>query len=513
MSSFNKSVVATLVASLFSLGCASPNKQANDARRTVNGAIVEAMEGGTHSLGRFPNGTYGLKEIHSPSELPGGLVEKADTTSGRGNVSITATGKLSTVLNGITANRYAVSFVTGVEADKQVSVNVKNLSVEAAVRQVALNAGYVAITDSIAKTITIADQAAWTFRIPFRLMQQLESDFSVGGDPTSRNAAGGSGTGGSGGGGAGASGIKASYTVTGKHTGGSSLAGFLRSMAGDNARVSVSPDTGYITVRGNGAALNRVRSFLNTFYYDNSRRADIKMSVIEVSLNDSMSWGIDWAKVLSPFGGTARFNVGANASLVASPTMNVNFTSASITSVISALQSYSDVNVITQPSVSAMNRTPVVIFDGASIPYLGSITATATQTSTSTAGSASFATSGVSLSVLPDIVSDNEAQITLLPVLTDVTNLETFSLGPSGVITAPASASKHTLMQTIIPNGQTAILGGIRYSKQDGKDRELPLVRVPFGGTATKDVREVVILMQSTVVPPRRAETLVSESL
>lgn len=513
MFSSNKSVLATLIAATFAAGCAAPNQQALDLRKTVSGAIAEANDPNFSASRRIPSTTYGLKQYSAPEELPGGLVEKADTTSGRGNISITASGRVSSILNGITGNRYSVSFVSGVDPNKEVSANVKNMSLEAAVRQVALNAGYVAVTDHVTRSITIADQAAWTFRIPFRLLQTLDTDYSVGGNPISRSGSGGSGSGSNSGGSPSLSGVKAEFTATGKHTGGSSLAGFIKSMAGDNASVSLSADTGYITVRGNGAALSRVRSFLNTFAYDNNRRTDIKMSVIEVSLGDNLSWGIDWAKVLSPLNGSARFSVGGNTSLVANPSMSVNFTSASITSVIDALKAYTDVRVITQPSVTAMNRSPVVIFDGASVPYLGSITSTATQTATSTAGSASFATSGVSLSVLPDILSDNEAQITLLPVLTDVTELKSFSLGGSGTITAPASVAKHALMQTIVPNGQTAILGGIRYAKEDGSDRAVPLLDVPVGGSRTKGAREVVILMQSTVVPPRRSETLVSESL
>ena len=522
---FNKTIMGAV--SLAALtGCAS-SPQAVVAHDKAQAAIAEFAAPAANS--------YGLKKIDSVADLPGGFVEKAPPGSGRGDVSITASGKMLSILDAIAENKYAISFVDGVDENKLASVSVRNMSIAAAARQIAANAGYVAITDRDAHSITIAEQAAWTFRIPIRLMQRLSSSYSVGGASGAAGGAGAAAGGASGGaasaqGGASSSGPGsvpggASSGVPATFNAASTLATvgniaikggideFLQSIAGQNAVVSVSKDTGYITVRGNGAALNRMHKFMNQFVYDNDRRVEIKVSVIEVSLDDSMSYGIDWARVLSPLqNSSATLSLNGGAANIVNPSLTLNFTTASITSVISALQAYTNVAVITQPSITAMNRSPVAIFDGNSIPYVGSVTQSAVMGAVTTGATASFAASGVSLSVMPDILSDSEAQITLAPIVTDITSMQTFNVSGS-TITAPQTAEKRILMQTIVHNGETVILGGIRVNKNNNSKTTLPLFALPLGGSSDKSAAEVVILLQSTVIAPQHTDTLVAESL
>ncbi len=475
---------------------------------------------------------YGLKRVDSVADLPGGFVERVPPDSERGDVSITASGRMQIILRAIANDKYAVSFVDGVDADRVVSVAVRNMSEEAAIRQVAANAGYVAITDREAHSILIADQAAWTFRIPVRLMQRLSSDYGIDGSGSAGSSLGAS----AGMAGAGAVGGAATGTVS---TGGSGSVGsvqatfnassklsntsammlhggfdeFLQSIAGQNAYVAVSRDTGYVTVRGNGAALNRMHRFMNQFVYDNDRRVDIKVSVIEVSLDDSMNYGIDWSRVLAPLQNShAAVSLSGGASSIANPSMTLNFTTATISSVIAALRNYARVSVLTQPSVTAMNRSPVAIFDGTSVPYLGSIMTTATLSATSTGAATSFAESGVSLSVMPDILSDDEAQITLAPTVSAIESMQNFTVSGS-TLEAPQETEKRVLMQTIVHNGETVILGGIRTGTDNNTTTTLPFVKVPLGGNGDQSAGEVVILLQSTVIPPRHLDTLVAESL
>jgi MSHA biogenesis protein MshL len=477
---------------------------------------------------------YGLRKVSSVADLPGGFAVKASEGSGRGSTSVNASGSLSEVLKGVVGNQYSLNFVSGLDASKPVSVSVKNMSLEAVVRQIAANAGYVAITNESNRSITIADQGVWTFRIPVRLMQKLAYTYSVGGSAAGGASGGasssssGSSSSSSSGQGAAPAGVQTSFTASQSSlasTGGGAAGGFggampkdglslfLSGVAGDNANVSVSPDTGYVMVRGNGVALERIHRFMNQFVYDNNRRVDIKLSVIEGSLTDSMQYGIDWTRILSPVQNSSlTATLSGAASTVLNPSLSLNYTTASITSVIQAIQKYANVSVVTQPSITAMNRTPVAIFDGTSVPYLGSVMSTSTQVSTSSSGSLSFASSGVSLSILPDIMSDNEAQITLAPQITDSTKMDTFTLN-GNTLTAPESPEKRILMQTIVKNGQTVILGGIKTNQNNKSKSSLPFMTAALGQNNVRQERELVILMQSTVIAPTHNETLVAESL
>lgn len=451
--------------------------------------------------------TYGLKRIDSPANIPGGMVERAGL--GRGDVNLTGSGPLSSMVSSI-ARGYSITYVSDVDRNKVISVSLKNLSVRAAIKQIAMNAGYVAIVDG--NTITIANEASYTFRIPSRLLNAQTSNYSVGGNPLSNNGgSGGSGGGGVGGGTSGSS-VTASFTAAGKTNTGADVIAHVKAIAGNLASVSVS-DAGFITVRANGVALGRVHKFLNDFVYDGNRRADIRVSVVEVSINDKNSYGIDWTKVLSRVGGSLSVGISGGASTVVAPSLAINYTSASIASVIDALQSESSVKVLTQPTISAMNRVPAVLFDGSTIPYVGQIMSMSQQTSTSVSATASYATDGVSLSLLADIQSDSESQIQLIPVLTSVQEFKTFNLGALGSIVAPLSVEKHSLMNATVENGQTVILGGIRINNVTGNKTQIPLTKINVGASNNDVAKELVILMQSTVIAPKAVDTLLTESL
>lgn len=505
---------------------------------------------------------YGLKHVLSVADLPGGFAERAEAGSDRGDVSLTASGPLHTVLDALAQQRYSVSYVDGVDMEHPVSVSVHDLRIDAAIREVAANAGYVAITDSASHNITIAKQAAWTFRLPIRLMARMDSAYGVDGSGSGGASLGANGGGGSSGGMSGSSSGSSGGGMSGSSAGSSGGSGssvgsvqatfnatasltsktqqvmhggldeFLQRVAGENALVSVSKDTGYVTVRGNGAALNRMRQFINQFVYDNDRRVQIKVSVLEVQLDDSMSYGIEWARVLAPLQnsiGNIAFSGASGAAVInpstvvnpasaalaqtsVNPAFNLSITTATINAVISALRNYGKLSVLTQPTIMAMNRSPVAIFDGTSTPYLGSIMTMAGLSSSESGASASFAESGVSLAVMPDILTDDEAQITLAPTVSAITSMSTFTVQGS-TLSAPAMVEKRILMQTVIHNGETVILGGVRTGNKTANTTTLPFVQVPLGGTSDNLTDELVILLQSTVIPPRHRDALVAESL
>ena len=496
----------------------------------VKDKVAESAREASQQIMPQQDKPWGLKHVHSVADLPGGFAEILGSGSERGDVSINASGTLRSILEQLAGNAYSVSFENGTDAGRMTSIAVHGLNTRSAMREVAANAGYVAIFDEEAQNVVIADQANWTFRIPVRLLQRLTTDYGVDGSGAagaslSQAGAGGASATQGAGGAAGSAGGTVSSVQTTFHANSSlskqtavqqrgGIESFLQVIAGQHAVVSVSKDSGYVAVRGDGVALERMHRFLNQYVYDNDRRVDIRVSVLEVSLDDSSSYGIDWTRVLSPLqNSSANISLNGGGGTILNPSFSLNFTTASITSVINALRSYARVSVLTQPSVTAMNRSPVAIFDGTSIPYLGSIMTTLAGIGTAqTAASASFAESGVSMSVLPDILSDTEAQITLAPIVSSVSSMQTFNVSGS-TLTAPETVEKRVLMQTIVHNGETVILGGIKTGTDNSTQTTLPLIRVPLGNTSDNSAAEVVILLQSTVIPPRRIDTLVAESL
>ena len=422
---------------------------------------------------------------------------------------------------------YSLSMTQGVVSGQLVTVNILNQSAEAAMRHIALAAGYAIIFDATLKTATIARVATDTFRLPLEIMQQLTARYDVGGNPVNSSDSAGSGpslamsaesssivSGNS----INGSGIQAGFTVNGSYqTDSGSLGKFIHELAGFDAQVHVMPELGLVSVRSDAVSLERVHSFLEKFTQDAMRRVEIQASIIEVDLGSQFEYGLDWSRILGST--TASLS---DASSVINPVLAVNVTSASIQGVLDALQKVTTLKVISQPRVTAMNHTPAVIFDGTQIPYLGSISNSVTGTAGTsvTSGAASYVTDGISLSIEPDILDQDYVQLTIVPVLSTVESFSTFNLN-GNTITAPTQATKQSLMEVLDESGKTLILGGIRSSSDNATKDALPgLGRVPFLGSLTSPGqsdheahKEVVILLHADIIPAPPFEPLFSEAI
>ncbi len=432
------------------------------------------------------------------------------------------------------AHAYSLAIGDGVQAARLVSVELADLSPEAALRRVALAGGLVAVVDRTAKSVSVVERASYTYRVPLHVMQRLQAAFTVGGNPVAGTAptaaatgpqasfGGAGGTGGTGGGANG--GLQASFTVSGRYqTDAQGVAGLIQHLAGKNAEVQVMADLGLISVRSNAVALARVSNFLNKFSANAMRRVEIEASIVEVTLTEDFQYGIQWSKVL---GGqiTGNARLGDLSLLTKAASADVSLASAGISSILRALQAFTTVRVISQPKVMAMNNTPSVIFDGQQLPYLGSVASTTTPSgaaaSTTTSGTASYAVDGVTLSIQPDILSDTEVQLTIVPVLSRVQEFQNFDLGGGARITAPVQRSNQSLMQVVAEHGKTLIMGGIRSSSGTHQSSGLPGLAGAtglaslFNARAVADTaREVVILLRARVIPGGAYDALFSEAI
>jgi len=463
-----------------------------------------------------------------------------------GEVSVAAAGvPFGALLTNLARDhQYSVLVMDGVQVTRPVTVNLRDLTAEAAMRRLALAAGFALVVDRTGRTVAVTDIASYTFRLPLHVMQRLVAQYSVGGSPTVQGgggaaslsgggagAAGGAGGGAAGGAGQGtpsaASGLQAQFTVTGRfQTDAGGLTQFLRDLAGANAEVQVMQEMGFITVRSNGAALGRVSQFLNRFSAVAMRRVDIEASIVEVTLTDEFRYGIDWTRVLSGSTSGSVSLLGTSAITVPgfSPAASANVTRGSISVVLSALQQYTNVRVISQPRVLAMNNTPSVIFDGQQLPYVPTVASTivagAGGGTTTTSAAAAFAVDGVTLSLQPDILSDHEVQLTIVPVLNRVQEFQSFEIGSGTRVTAPVQRTNQSLMQVVAQSGNTLILGGIRSSVGDETRGGVPgLIDIPVVGDALNRrnqrtvAREVVLLLRATVIPGGAYDALFSEAL
>lgn len=503
-----KKVLTIAVLSTLTSGCASIIPDRVGIKKNVTTSSQQMVDEVIANTKVEHN--VGLNRVDSKDKVPVGVNNNWDKD--RGNFSVSAAGRLSDVIED-TAKRAGyrtVMFVDGVDKDKTFTFSVSSVSPEFALKKMASTAGYVAIIDKKAKSITITDQAVYTFKLPSQVFNQfvqlISSNYSAGSSAGSSSGSIGGGSTTSGG-----------FGINGKSAGGNAGAGikeFIKSLVGKNAEVNVSEEMGIITVRSNAVALERLHQTLNKLAEVSSRRVSVEATFVEVSLGDQFQYGIDWSRVLNGSGQSFGINGGGQSGLAAA-SANYVYTFSNITSIVSALKKYTDVTIMSQPKIETGNRVPTTFFDGLTVPYLGSIMTTQQQTSTSTSGQVSYADDGVRLSFVPDIVSDSQVQFVLLPSLNSIGTEKTFDLGSGSHLTDFVRSKKEALLTVDLEDGQTAIIGGLRSSKASGNQTGIPGLdqKLAIGNNQEATAREVVLLLHANVVAGKPQETLFAESL
>ena len=436
-----------------------------------------------------------------------------------GDLTINAAGTLVQLLTQVaTKQNFVVVYADGVDRNKQAVASVANRSVVHAIRRIAASAGYVAIIDLRSRSVTVAETATYTFRIPADVMKQLDAQFTVGGSATGGSSGGGSaggppsmGGGGTGSGGSGA--IGASFTARGNlGTNGDQLREYLTRYAGANSEVSIARDFGLVTVRGSGVSLMRMREFLNDFSEAARRTVEVRAAMVEVTLRDEFAFGVSWERLLR--NGTIGANL-TGAATVSNPALSLTLTKTNTEAIVNMLQTKGLGRVLTEPRTHVKNWSASILSDGRRVPFLGELTQSQNQTSTTTSGRIDYAVDGVTLSLAADIINERDVQLTLVPVLARVGEEKRFALGPNSALTGFEQIAQQSLMQALLQSGQTVILGGLRSSSEQDNSRGIPgLVKVAPNNISNNNThREVVLILTATILPSLKTDTLFSESL
>lgn len=484
-------------------GCAGTGVPAMSAKATQNIATA------TKAVAANSNNRISTRVLNEPY-ISATAVDYVPATAGNITLSVGDADVYSVIYGIADQGKYSVTVTNAVDPKRKVSVDIRNLTIDQAIKEVAMSAGYVAVIDANRKMVTLTDLATYTFRLPSTLFQDMDGSFSVSSNP------GGGGSGGSGSS-AGAGGT--SYTVKGTSKGNSlaSLKEFLTSMS--DAKVHIHPESGLVSVRAPAQQLRRVGDFMNNYVKDVMSQVEIRASFVEVNLTDTFEFGIDWKKVLS--GSTSGITqIGLAMGQAASPTLTATYTDNTIQSVVRALEQYTEVRVLTESSAMALNHTPTVLYDGQQIPYLGSVTSNVTGTTgvVSTSGQLSYAMDGISIGFRPNIIDSSKVELSMVPLISTVNGFSEFTVS-GNTLRAPNQPIRQSHLQVLAENGKTMIIGGMRSGREKADNSGIPgmpsnPVGQFFGGRATAGShKEMVIMIQANIIPAPKYNPLVGESI
>lgn len=278
--------------------------------------------------------------------------------------------------------------------------------------------------------------------------------------------------------------------------------------APDGRRVIISAMSGTITVTSLPNRLDQIEHFIKTFEASVQRQVLIEAKIVEVNLDRSFEFGIDWNIVAS--NGRTKLSPGAGRG-GSNIEFRLNGGSTEISAVLTALTSQGNVKVLSSPRVSALNNqravfdvtTGEIVFNQTRTPVIGP-NGTTTFSTTVTPSQINV---GIVLDVLPQIGADNTVTMNIRPVVTSVARTASFSNSDGTLSQVPVIDTRESDTMARLRAGETIIIGGLMQNRREKVQSGVPVLRsIPLLGrlfTRTVEIErksELVIFLTPTII-------------
>lgn len=251
----------------------------------------------------------------------------------------------------------------------------------------------------------------------------------------------------------------------------------------------------------------------------------IEASIIEVTLNDDLNYGLQWAFSGSPGGGyqgAGQLGVGgvkpSTGSLAATTTKGFNYSlvnsAGQIRVALSALASKTQVKMISNPSLMVLDNHLAMMVVGNQVPVQSSTTDYINNSNAITS-TIQYRDTGVNLAVTPSVNAGN-----LVTMQIDQTVTDTADSTSSTANSQPIFLQRQISSKVAVRSGESIVLGGlIKDSQTQGKSgvpllQDLPLVGNLFGSNTRGGNRtELLVIITPKVVRTDPEIREVSEEL
>lgn len=243
----------------------------------------------------------------------------------------------------------------------------------------------------------------------------------------------------------------------------------------------------------------------------------VEVTVLKAKLTETTEYGINWTKIAGmtatpgqgfPFG----MAIGLASGIAPAGTgLTATFSNEEVVASITALEDISNVTVLANPKIMAMNKQAGYINIGSETGY----TESTTQNSTGTTASIAFLDSGTILRFRPFICEDGYIRMEISPELSTASTRDIVS--GDNIIVVPSKDVTQVKTNIMVQDGKTIIIGGLFQEQITSTDAQVPLIGdLPLFGVLakrTKDANirtELIILMTPHII--NTPENLASES-
>lgn len=202
----------------------------------------------------------------------------------------------------------------------------------------------------------------------------------------------------------------------------------------------------------------------------------LEATIAEVKLNDQLKYGI---RAFLKIGATQlRFNdTNAGAVAPAFPGFSSFWDVANVQVALNALQTVTDVNIVSSPTLMVLDNKKAVLQVGDEVPISTGTTVANATTITSVA----YKSTGIVLNITPRINDQNRVVLDIEQEVSDVTNTTT-----SG-IDSPTIQQRRVRTTVTVNDGESIMLAGLQQDKSTNTRNKTPLAGdIPLFGNLFK---------------------------
>jgi len=349
---------------------------------------------------------------------------------------------------------------------------------------------------------------------------QKETKIGVGGDVLG----GGSSSGGSGGSSTSSGPIMGMFSIQGTTTTASSdmyaqIEQVVKSSLTEYGSFSLNRAIGFLEVYDRKNSVDRIESYITKLKAFYNCQVLITAKILEVSLNDSSVYGIDWSSVNGYIKGY-HFDIQQNLafssdSITPALSVGIQNTKSGIDATIEALQQFGDIKVLSNPRIRVTNGQPALISVGTNQTYVEKIERTVTtsegQTNTEYEVTIGSIFDGVMFGVQPYIdLESNEINLSITPIKNRIVSMNEKDVGQGlGVYSLPVVDLKTATTQLRVKSGDVAVLGGLISKSTKNLSTGIPILGTVPGleylfsqQTKIVETDELVILLEPVIIQP-----------
>jgi len=308
-----------------------------------------------------------------------------------------------------------------------------------------------------------------------------------------------------------------SAEVTGKDDGDifSDLATGVQTLLSPEGRFNMDKKAAMLQATDYPDRLDQIQLYVEAVQNRATRQVQIQAKVIEVSLHEDFSAGINWNLIIERAGDAVSLTQRVVPS--SGGTMTVGLNIKDFTGLLNAFASQGKVNVMASPTVNALNNEPAIMRVGTQDVFFRTTTQTDAVTGRilQTTVEPQAITEGVVLSVTPQIAADGMINMSITPSLTERTGQATSRFGD----TVPVLSVREADTLVRVRENETIVIAGLMDERLRREQRKVPFLGdLPGIGaifrseTTSRRKTDLVILLTPTVMTPARlAETVAKE--